>query len=271
MTGASTHTLGSGLTLSFVEQGDRSGPALVLLPGPTDSWLSYKPILDLIPPAIRTIAVSQRGHGDSDKPDNGYRVANFAADVGELLDALNVERAVLTGHSGSCFTARRVAINQPKRVAGLVLESSPTTLRGEAGLKRFVRSVISNLTDPIDADFVRSFTIDTSSDEIGPEFLNQMVAEQMKVPAHVWREMFAELIQYDDIAELNRINAPTLLIWGDADSLVGRKMQDELVARIARTELIVYPGVGHTPRWEDPNRFAKEVTTFVKRCFSLEL
>jgi len=267
MTGASTLTLGSGLTLSYLEQGERSGPTLVLLPGPTDSSLSYKPVLDLISPKIRTIAVSQRGHGDSDKPLSGYRVENFATDLVELLDVLKIERAVLVGHSGSCFTARRMAIDQPDRIAGLVLESSPTTLREEADLKRFVRSVVSNLTDPIDTDFVRSFTIDTSSGEIGPEFLDEMIDEQIKVPAHVWREMFAELIHYDDIDELGRIVAPTLLIWGDADGVVGREMQEVLQKQIARSELVTYPGAGHTPRWEDPSRFASDVTAFVRRCF----
>ncbi len=78
---AATVTLSGGLTLSYAEQGDRSGPVLVLLPGPTDSWLSYEPVLEAISPSIRTIAVSQRGHGDSDKPVTGYRVEDFAADA----------------------------------------------------------------------------------------------------------------------------------------------------------------------------------------------
>jgi len=111
----------------------------------------------------------------------------------------------------------------------------------------------------------------TLESELGPEFLTRMVAEQMKVPAHVWQEMFAELIQYDDIDELGRISRPTLLIWGDADGLVGREMQDALAARIAQTELIVYPGVGHTPRWEEPTRFTTDVTDFVESCFTIRL
>lgn len=78
MPAVSTVTLPSGLTLSYAEQGDQSGPALVLLWGPTDSWRSYEPVLEAIPPSVRTIAVSQRGHGDSGKPRTGYRVQDFA-------------------------------------------------------------------------------------------------------------------------------------------------------------------------------------------------
>lgn len=265
MTEVSTVTLDTGLTLSYAEQGDRAGPVVVLLPGPTDSWRSYQPVFERLPPSIRVIAVSQRGHGDSDKPLTGYGVGDFAADVVPLLDARRIDRAVLAGHSGSCLVARRVAIDRPDRVAGLVLEASPTTLRGDAALEGFVGSIVSDLEDPIDPGFARSFAVDTSSDEVGPEAIEQVVGELLKVPAHVWRETFAGLLRYDDMAELGRISAPTLLLWGDADALVSRDRQDQLAERIPGAELRVYPGVGHTPRWEDPSRFASDVSAFVKR------
>lgn len=164
----STVTLDGGLTLSYAEQGDKSGPGLVLLPGPTDSRWSYELVLEELPRSIRTVAVSQRGHGDSDKPATGYRVEDFATDVVALMDALGIDRAVLAGHSGSCLVARRVAIDRPERVAGLVLEASPTTLRGHAGFTEFVDSVVSGLEDPIDPDFARSFMVDTSSSGSNP-------------------------------------------------------------------------------------------------------
>ena len=263
----STVALASGLTLSYVEQGDAAGPALVLLPGPTDSWVSYLPVLDRLTPSIRAIAVSQRGHGDSDKPSVGYRVEDFASDAVLLLDALGIERAVLAGHSGSCLVARRVALDFPARVAGLVLEASPTTLRGDEGLERFVQSVILELDGPIGAEFARSILVDTSSGDVAHDMLEQFAAEVMKVPARVWHEMFAALIQYDDLPELGRITARTLLIWGDADGLVGRGMQEQLLAALPCEDLVVYSGVGHTPRWEDPSHFASDVDAFVSGMF----
>jgi non-heme chloroperoxidase len=265
MVDPSTVTIDGGLTLSYAEQGDPSGPVLVLLPGPTDSWRSYEPVLERLPPWIRAIAVSQRGHGDSDKPRTGYRVVDFAADVPPLLDALGIERAVLAAHSGSCLFARRVALDRPERVAGLLLEAAPTTLRNDPRLERFVESVVSTLEDPIDADFARSFIVDTSSADIGPEAVARLTSELLKVPAHVWRETFGGLLQYDDRAELGRIQTRTLLVWGDADVLVGRAMQEELVSQIPRAELAVYRGLGHTPRWEDPSRFTSDVAAFVRR------
>lgn len=265
---ASILTLGNDLTLSYAVQGDESGPVVVMLPGSTDSWRSYEPVLEQFPLSIRAIAVSQRGHGDSDKPPVGYRVEDFAADVVLLLDGLGIQRAVVAGHSGSCLVARRVAIDHPDRVAGLVLEASPTTLSGDADLEGFLASVVSSLTDPIDPIFARSFVADTSSDKLAPDVLDQLVGEILKVPARVWKEMFSALLAYDDVDELGRITAPTLLIWGDSDALVGREMQEMLAERIRGAELLPYPGVGHTPRWEEPARFAHDVATFVARSCS---
>src|SRR6185295_13822130 len=123
------------------------------------------------------------------------------------------------GHSGSCLVARRVAIDHPDRVGGLVLEASPTTLRGDVGLERFVESVVSRLTDPIDPGVARSVVADTSSDTLPAEFVDRLVEELLKVPARVWKEMFAALLAYDDLAELDRVTAPTLLGWGGAAGL----------------------------------------------------
>ena len=257
--------LKSGLTLSYVSQGDRADVAVVMLPGPTDSWRSYQPILENMPRAIRAIAVSPRGHGDSDKPATGYRVEDFAADVVPLLDTLGVEQAVLVGHSGSCLAVRRVALDHPRRVAGLILEASPTTLRFHAGLREFVTSVVSNLEDPISEEFARSFVVETSSISVPLELLDQLVEELLKVPARVWQATFAGLLQYDDRSELSRITAPTLLIWGDGDAVVPRSMQDELVTCIQGAELRVYPKSGHTPRWDEPARFAADVVAFAMR------
>jgi non-heme chloroperoxidase len=261
----SSVALRTGITLSCAAVGDRWAPVVVFLPGPTDSWRSYEEILDRVPSSIRAIAVSPRGHGDSDKPLSGYRVEDFAADVPALLDALDLDRAVLAGHSGSCLVVRRVAIDHPERVAGLVLEASPTTLRGHTALIEFVESIVSTLHDHVEWTFARSFVADTSSERLAPALVDRLAGELLKVPVHVWKETFAGLLAYDDLSEIAQITAPTLLLWGDADDLVDRNMQTTLVERMSGAELFVYEGVGHTPRWEDPERFSRDVATFAER------
>ena len=264
-------TLASGVTLSYVRQGNGVDPAVVLLPGPTDSWRSYQPVLDHLPSETHVISVSQRGHGESDKPDSGYGIQDFAADVILLLDALGIARAVLAGHSGSCLVARRVALDQPDRVAGLFLEASPTTLRHDPLLGASLESVVSELEDPITRDFARSFLTETSSADIRPELLDLLVEELLKVPARVWKETFSGLLEYDDLSELGRIEAPTRLLWGDADAVVSRGMQQRLARSIPGSVLVVYHGVGHTPRWEKPMRFSSDLATFARQVARAQL
>lgn len=255
----------SGLGLSCAEQGPASdAPALVMLHGPTDSWRSYAPVLARLPRSIRAVAVSQRGHGDSDKPDGTFDVEEFADDVVALADALGLARVVLVGHSASCLVARRVAIDHPTRVAGLVLEASPVTLVGDTALAHFVDSVVGGLTDPIGPGFARSFVLDTSSAALPPDLLETLIGEVQKVPVRIWRAMFAGLLAYDDTSELADVRARVLLVWGDGDPLVSRAAQETLTARIPDAELVVYPGVGHTPRWERPQRFAEDLAWFVR-------
>lgn len=257
-------TLPSGLRLSCVDHGDASDPVVLALPGPTDSWGSYRPVLERLPPGVRVVAVSQRGHGDSDKPATGYRVEDLAADVVPLMNVLGIGRAVVAGHSGSTLVARRVALDHPARVAGLVLEASPTTLSGSRDLQEFLASTVARLRDPVDRDVARSFILDTSSGDMSPDFVDELVEEVRKVPVRVWREVFGGLLAYDDMSAVGRIRVPTLLVWGDQDRLVSRQMQDELRSRIPGGRLVVHAGAGHTPRWDDPSRFAADLVTFVR-------
>jgi hypothetical protein len=107
-----------------------------------------------------------------------------------------------------------------------------------------VESVVAGLEDPIDPAFARSVVGRTSSNELAPELLDELVGELLKVPARVWKEMFAGLVAYDDLAELGRITVPTLLVWGDADGLVGRDMQEMLAERIGGAKLRSTPASG---------------------------
>jgi pimeloyl-ACP methyl ester carboxylesterase len=255
--------LASGLRLSYADQGDPGDPTVVALPGPTDSWRSYRPVLERLPAGIRAVAVSLRGHGDSDKPAAGYRIDDFAVDVVQLLAALGIERALLTGHSGSCLVVRRVALDHPERVAGLVLEASPTTLRGNPDLTRFVTTTVAQMQDPVDTELARSLVTDTSSEALPPGLIDELVSEVRKVPARVWRATFQDLLTYDDLPELPRVTAPTLLVWGDQDGIVSRAMQERLLALLPASRLVVHAGAGHTPRWDDPARFASDLAAFV--------
>jgi non-heme chloroperoxidase len=250
--------LATGLTLSVVDLGDsQSTDVIVLLPGLSDSWRSYEAVLPHLPGSVRTIAVSQRGHGDSDKPAAGYTVGDYAEDIVALLDALALRRAVLVGHSSASLVARRVAIAHPDRVAALVLEGSFIAVDPEVAQKAAPK--FSALVDPLSREFVRDFAASTFVRPVAPAFIEAMVDESLKAPARVWRETFAGVLAYDDAKELASLRVPTKIVWGDRDSITDRRTIDALVRALPSCKLVVHEGVGHTPHWESPERFARDV------------
>ena len=255
--------LPSGITLPYAEQGDPAGVPVVLLPGATDSWRSFEPVLPYLPASIRALALSQRGHGDADRPAAGYRPRDFAADVAAFLDALGLDAAIVAGHSMGSTVAQRFAIDYPERTRGLVLVGSFTSYRGNPVLVEYWDTVVSTLTDPIDPSVAREFQESTLAQPVPPAFLDMVVRESLKVPARVWRASFEGMLEAEWAEEIGRIEAPTLIVWGDEDAFRQRRDQETLATSIARSRLVVYAGAGHALHWEEPERFAADLAAFV--------
>ncbi|HEY7034191.1 MAG TPA: alpha/beta hydrolase [Thermomicrobiales bacterium] len=260
-----TAKLRTGVTLHYVEQGDPEGIPVVLLHGVTDSWHSFEPVLPDLPPSIHAFALTQRGHGDADRPADGYRCADFAADVAAFLDAQEIESAVVVGHSMGSSVALRFSIDYPARTLGLVVVGTFVSYRTNPVISEFWEEVVSILEDPIDPSIAREFQESTLAKPIPPAFLDLAVAESLKVPARVWRAVFANLVETDFSAELSQIAAPTFVVWGDQDAFCPRRDQDDLIAKIAGARLAVYAGSGHAVHWEEPARFATDLTAYVDR------
>ena len=110
----------NGLRFHCIDWGGQ-GDWLALLHG----LASQAHIWDLVAPKLidsfRVLALDQRGHGLTDKPDTGYDFASITHDLNEVLDALRIDRAVLIGHSWGGNVALQYAVDHPHRVSGLVL------------------------------------------------------------------------------------------------------------------------------------------------------
>lgn len=253
-------SLETGPKLHYVETGDPKGQPLVLLHGWPDSWFTYSLVMALLPERLRAIAIDQRGYGDSDRPARGYAIRDFGADVVAVLNALDIERATIVGHSFGSFVARRVAIANPERLARLVLIGS-----GFVGTNPIVLDLqksLRDLPDPVPLEFAREFQASTAYRPLPKEFFEQIIAESMKLPSRLWRVIIDRLVEYDDAGELRRIVSPTLLLWGDQDALFPRAHQDHFIAAIPNAKLTVYKGTGHCPNWEEPERVAADVAAF---------
>ncbi|MBA3430137.1 MAG: alpha/beta hydrolase [Actinobacteria bacterium] len=251
------------VTLQYVEQGDPSDVPVLLLHGFLDSWRSFEPVLSHLPGSIHAFALTQRGHGDASRPATGYSVRDFAADLTAFMDVLQLEAAVIVGGSSGGFVARRFAVDHPERTLGLVLLGSPATLRDKPGVLEMWDSTISKLTDPISHDFVREFAESTLTRPVPQAFLETIVRENLKVPARVWRATCKGLLEDDSLGELDKIKAPTLIVWGDRDAILPRSDQESLAAAITGSRLLVYPGAGHAFYWEEPGRVASALAAFI--------
>ena len=257
-------TLSTDVRMEYVEQGSPGGVPVLFLHGVTDSWHSFERVLALLPPEFHAFALSARGHGDSSKPQTGYRYSDMSRDVAAFLDALELPRAVIVGHSMGTGVAQRFVIDHPDRVCGLVLIGAISSMYQDANIIDFYQSAIAPLTDPIDAGFAREWQLSTLARPMPEAHLDTVVAETQKVPSRVWREAFTGFLETPDFTgELARVNVPTLILWGDQDTYTPRASQDRLCSVIRGARLKVYEGNGHALHWESPVEITGELVAFL--------
>ncbi|MFN0120265.1 MAG: alpha/beta fold hydrolase [Blastocatellia bacterium] len=259
-----TVSLSTGVRMQYVEQGSVTGLPVVLLHGYTDSLHSFDPVAPYLPPSWHVFAITLRGHGDSSRPARGYTPRDFAADIAAFLDTRKIGRAVIVGHSMGGMIAQQFALDYPARTAALALVATMATLRGNESVREFWQSTIAPLRDPVDADMARGFQQSTLHQPIPPAFLDLAVRESLKVPARVWRDTLAALMETDFTGALGQIRAPALIIRGDRDTYFSRREQEALAAGIRGARLVVWPEAGHALHWEQPRRFADELIAFIQ-------
>ena len=262
-----TTPLKTGLRLHYAEQGDLTGEAIVFLHGYSDSWFSFSRVLPLLSPEYHAFALTQRGHGDSDKPQCCYTPEDFAADVDAFMEALGIEEATLVGASTGALFAQRVALSYPRRVSRLVLVGAQTPANEANDVVLGLQEEVRALEDPVPPEFVRAFQEGTIHQPVPQEFLDRVVSESLKLPARVWRDYWEGAvlsIDQDYVLELREIDVPTLMLWGDEDPLFPREEQERLAAAIPGATLKVYPESGHAAHWERPKWVVRDLEAFME-------
>jgi pimeloyl-ACP methyl ester carboxylesterase len=254
-------TIATGPRLHYAESGAAGGEAIVFLHGWPDSWFSFSRVAELMPPRYRLFLLDQRGFGDSERPERGYEIRDMAADVVAFLDAAAISRATIVGHSFGSFVARSVAITVSDRVERLVLIGSGWTALN--GVTSEVHASLHGLPDPVPAAFAREFQAGTAFAPVPSAFFERIIAESLKLPARLWVELLGAVINYDDVSELNRIAARTLLLWAiGMHSFPGLISNAFLLPSRARG-CEFYPEIGHCPNWECPGDVAADIVAFM--------
>jgi 3-oxoadipate enol-lactonase len=259
---------------------DSGGPGtpLVLLHGfPLDRTVWDNQLTALA--ATRVIRVDLRGCGESEPSDGPALMEMLAADVAGVLDALQVDRAALAGHSIGGYVALAFFRMFAERVAGLALVASHVA--EDAGANPNADPAQRELAAGRDALAVRLESDGTMEAAVesylpryfAPRFYRErtdlierarvMMARQNPVGcAQLVRGMQQRLDSHDLLED---ITVPALVISGDADAYLDVRAQREIAAAIRGAEFVLLDDVGHLPQWEAPGATADALAAFAQR------
>jgi non-heme chloroperoxidase len=265
-----TAKLPNGVNLQYAEQGSFTGIPVIFLHGLTDSWHSFESVLPLLPDNIHAFALSQRGHGDSDRPLTGYTPKDFAGDVADFIKMHDLKSVFIVGHSMGGLVAQQFALEYPQLTKGIILIDSDAAFKDNPGMPEFYEEVL-RLNDPIDKKFMEEFQKATLAKPIDAAYFNLLVAEGLKVPSRVFKAAFTGLMEADYTNELKMITAPVLLLWGNKDGFCFQSDQEQMVKEIRDVRLLAYEGTGHALHWEEPTRFVNDLVGFVSKSTRLKM
>ncbi|CAH0034706.1 unnamed protein product [Clonostachys rhizophaga] len=89
-----------GVHLNYTQSGPLNGPRILFIPGWRQTAAEWKKQVEYFSSAgYRVTAYDMRGHGESEKPDFGYRISRFAADLNDLLNQLDLKHVSIVAHS----------------------------------------------------------------------------------------------------------------------------------------------------------------------------
>lgn len=260
------------IRLHYQEKG--TGTPLVLIHGYTSSTYSWKDIFLPLAERYRVIAVDLKGFGFSDKPEGDYTRREQGRLVLALLAHLKIENAWLIGNSMGGETSLNAALQDPKRIKGLILiDSGGVNLKANRGLTpwylqlpflgRAITAVALTSDGLVRAGLERSFYDDKKVDDKRVSYYHQPLrTDRGQRAAMLARQQFS-LEPVED--RLGEINVPTLIIWGENDEVIplasGRKMN----SLIKNSKMKVYQDAGHIPQEELPERVLNDILSFVGR------
>jgi len=264
--------LANGLTMAYVDVGPRNGPVTVLIHGYTSNARGWVPLLPYLDPQRRYLIPDIRGHGQSDKPECCYTRVDFAYDVKLLLDALQIPQADIVGTSLGSIIAQTFAEYWPQRTRRVVLKSSTGGMRegciaaANDPPAMDYRTSITKLSDPIDPESPFMIEWYASPSPVDAEFLRRQRRDAARIPVAVWLAVLDQgLTSLDLQSTLPRLKAPTLLIWGEKDSIFGSRDRCSLRAALPQAEVKIFKELGHNAYWEDPAAVAAVINPFLAR------
>ena len=263
-------------TVNYVEMGE--GEPLVFIHGLSGTWQNWLENIPHFARSRRVIALDLPGFGCSPMPREKISISNYAAIVDELLDTLDIERTAIVGNSMGGFIGAELAIEYATRVDRLVLVSAAGLTTAEqhndhamAALRRAEALLAYG-----SAWFGKRSDRLATRPGLRKAMLLMVAAHPDRLPAPLVAEQvrgsgkpgFLDALEalgtYPLLERLERIEAPTLIVWGAKDRLVPRRDADRFLEAIGdNASKVVYDDTGHVAMLERPARFNADLEKFL--------
>lgn len=205
------------------------------------------------------------GYGDSLAPAK-LTFAALSEAVHALLDALQVSKAVILGHSFGGMIAQEFAARHPDRVAGLVLFATTAAFGGRDD--KFKQDFLAARLRPLDegmtpADIAPKLVGGMFSEATPQTVKDRAVASMAAISSDAYRASLECIVTFDRKDDLARIAAPTLVLAAELDTLAPPKTMESMARRIPGARYVCLQGVGHLANFEDPEQFNRVLLDFV--------
>ena len=263
--------------VSIVEAG--KGDPVILLHGLGATKVSFIPTMLALAPSYRVIVPDLLGHGDTAKPRVSYSPQTFATFVLDLMDSLQIERAHLVGNSLGGRISLEVAMTDPSRVRSMSLLCPAVAFlkrRWLAPIMRRMRPELAFLPQPIPH---RAVVAGIRSLFVAPERLRRSwydaAADEF---LRVYRDRQARYALFDALRHivtdepmgdagfwkrLERIETPSMFLWGDADPLVPSFYSTHVEQALPHATVEVITDCGHVPQFEYPAATHRKIKRFI--------
>jgi pimeloyl-ACP methyl ester carboxylesterase len=274
----------NGLRYHYVRQG--AGPPLLLVHGWPGFYYEWRHVIKPLAERFEVVAPDMRGYGETDKPDlppeEGYTDAAMAEDMLALVDHLGWERANIVTHDFGSVWTQRFARAYPERVGKLVFFQpaypgigfrmfAPDRV-GESWYMMFhqlplAEELVGSSRQATEA-YLRHFLSHWSYDKnVWTDEEVERFVEAFSRPGalrggfNCYRAAFRTIGR--GLGGDPQIKAPTLVLWGENDSILPLAWSDNLGEFFTNVTLQTVPECGHWLQREKPHVVVREVTRFV--------
>jgi pimeloyl-ACP methyl ester carboxylesterase len=261
--------------IRVAEAGDKAAPAILFQHGINGHLEAYAKNLMALSNEFHVIAFDYVGHGLSDKPVLEYTPHLLAEQLGELMDALGLERAHLSGESLGGWVSALFAAKYPQRVNKLMLNTAGglpvVSEKGKADLKNLIALNARNVSSVPTPESVRArleWLMHANNRRlVNDELLALRLAIYLNPETRVVAPIINSIInRHDDyLIPLEQITCPTLFLWTLDNPIHDLETARASHAQVPGSELYIMKGdSAHWPQYEVPEEFNSVTAAFFR-------